>query len=100
MKVVYLLFVIVLFSCSTQKELGPTGENGQNTGTIEIGNDCTFIHSDIDGDSITMYPVHLDKQFCISGKQIQFDYSISRAPQPTKCIVDLVVSISNVSLLK
>ena len=100
MKVYYLLFVIVLFSCATEKESGLIGENGQNTGTIVVGNDCTFIHTYIDGDSIIMYPVNLEKKFSISGKQIQFDYLISRAPQPTNCIVDRVVSLSKVSFLK
>ena len=97
MKSIIIFFTLILFSCGTQKSNDSTSENGQNIGTVELGENCTVIHTNINGLPVTMYPVYIDAQFKQTDLEIKFDFALSRAAQPTDCIVDRVVSISNVS---
>ena len=91
---------MILFSCGAQINQGSIIENGQIIGTVEVGDNCAFICTRIDGKSVTMYPVNLEQQFKKSDVKIQFNFAISRAAQPTNCKVDRVVSVSNVSIVK
>ncbi len=48
----------------------------------------------------TVYPVNLDKQYMKEGLKLKFNFAPSRAPSPESCAVDMVVSLSNVVIIK
>lgn len=98
MKIVIMFFALFLFACGTQKN--SKLESNQSRGIVELSEHCTIIHSEIEGKPITMYPVNIEDKFKKEGLKIQFDFALSRAAQPTNCIVDRVVSVSNVSISK
>ncbi len=100
MKSIFIVLTLVLFSCGMSKNKENTVENNQTKGEIILSDDCVMINSSIDGKELKMYPVNLDKQYHQSGLVILFDYSPSKAPQPTNCSVDRVVTVQNVSIFK
>ena len=62
---------------------------------------CIYIDASIKIEGVvknkTLYPVNLDEKFQKNGSKINFDFTLSRAMQPSGCDVDYVVSVSNVS---
>ena len=60
--------------------------------------DCPlFIRTDVDGNKINVYPINLPDKYQEDGLQIDFEYRLSRAPQPAGCSVKYTVSIESVS---
>ncbi len=49
------------------------------------------------GEKLKLYPINLEQQFRINGTELEFDYRFSRAPQPSGCSVDMVVTVHNIS---
>lgn len=49
---------------------------------------------------MTLYPVNLDRQYVKEGLKIKFNYTPSRAASPESCTADMVVSISDVEIIK
>lgn len=48
----------------------------------------------------TLYPVNLDRSYHKEGLKIKFNYAPSRAPSPESCTADMVVSVSDVEIIK
>ena len=48
----------------------------------------------------TAYPVNLDKQYHKEGLLIKFNFAPSRAPSPESCTADMVISVSEVVIIK
>ena len=99
MKVLFLFFSMILFACGTPKN-NETIDTSQTIGIVINTPDCIYIEATVDGKLVTMYPVNMEKKFKIGGTKISFNYNLSKGMQPTKCIVDKVVSVSNVNLIK
>jgi len=99
MKTFFLILSLSLLSCGTSKN-SETTDNNQTKGLIINTEACTSIEVTLEGKKITMYPINLDETFNKAGLIILFDYLPSKAPQPINCNIDMVVSLSNVSLAK
>jgi len=98
MKTFFLILSLSLLSCGTSKNSETTNTN-QTRGVIVNTDACTTIEVST-GEKMTLYPINLDEKFQKAGLIIMFDYLPSKAPQPTDCKADMVVAISNVSLVK
>jgi hypothetical protein len=47
-----------------------------------------------------LYPVQLEEKFKKNGQKLKFNLAVSRAPSPSDCQIDYVVSLSNLSISK
>ena len=102
MKHIFLLLLIgTLCSCGNQK-LVENSLKGQIIGVVHTSKTGCPLYIDVVDDSQTkkMYPVNLAEEYQIDGTRIQFDYANSKAMQPSDCIVDQVISITEITLLK
>jgi len=99
MKALFLILTLSLLSCGTSKN-NETTLAGQTKGVVVVTDDCAIIEVTLDGEKITMYPINLDNTFKKTDLIILFDHSPSKAPQPTNCNVDRVVSVQNVRLFE
>ncbi len=100
MEVFFFILSLLLLSCGTSKNKEMVETTNQTKGVIVNTDACVTIETTTEGKKVTMYPVNLDEQFQKTDLEILFDYQPSKAPQPTDCKVDFVVSVSNVSLFK
>ncbi|HIP31194.1 MAG TPA: hypothetical protein EYG86_00385 [Crocinitomicaceae bacterium] len=100
MKSTFIFLTLILFACGTSKGNNTGQDESKTTGKIFLGDACVYINATVDGKPISMYPINLEEQFKVSDLKISFDFSPSRAPQPTDCVVDRVVTVSNVFIVK
>ena len=100
MKGLFLFFTLILFACGASKNTENNSNLGKTSGVVVISNDCTYIKATVDGKTVTMYPVNLEKKYKIADTMLNFDFAMSRGAQPTNCQVDKVVSVSNLSIAK
>ena len=49
---------------------------------------------------MTLYPVNMDRQYMKEGLKIKFNYTPSRAASPESCTADMVVSVSDIEIIK
>lgn len=71
-------------------------------GTVRLNRPgCPVSIDMVKGDLFTtLYPVNLDRQYYKEGLKIKFSYAPSRAASPESCTADMVVSVSDVEIIK
>ena len=106
-----LLFIILLFgSCQTIKNQNSDFEKPQTVFkgivhlnekgcpySIEITNCYVSNLSYYIGKNV--YPVDLDEKYRKEGLKVEFNLNVSKAPSPTDCQIDYVVSLENLSVV-
>jgi hypothetical protein len=95
------ILCLTIVSCKTCKnsnnppvEAVPSVDYSDSTivGKVFIGETCPLYIEAYEGENkVILYPVNLDESF---------QYTLSRAKQPSTCAVDKVVSLENVEQLR
>ena len=106
----YILIISILFSlfaCGNSKKATNdipkmTAENYRVIGVVHISEtDCPlFISVEDQGKSFTLYPMNLEDKYKREGMKLKFSYAASKGAQPSNCNADIVVSISEVTLMR
>ncbi len=99
MKTIFLFITLLLFSCGTAKNTDAIMTN-QTKGKVIISDNCVTIQASVDDKVLRFYPVNLNDEFKKENLEILFDYSPSKAQQPTNCSIDMVVTVREVSIVK
>lgn len=97
------LAVFLLFSCSSTRKarvefsemtkLDPS----KTLGKVIKTDSCGFVLEVLgSGESMYILPLNLPAQFEKQGIKIQFTYVLSRAKQPSGCLVNKVVTLENI----
>lgn len=124
--ILYIACTSMFFSCGSQKEVvsgtdAHTDEVEQNTekmpidsmvdvpeekerilGIVHLDENCgAYIEAMISSEETKrMYPVNLDAQYKTEDTRIKFYYELSRGMIPNGCMVDMTVSVSDVSRMR
>jgi hypothetical protein len=100
---------LILVGCKTSKnslppiEATPSADYSDSiiVGKVIVGDTCPLYIEAYEGENIVLlYPVNLDTTLQFTGAFIRFKYTLSRAKQPSTCVVDKVVSLENVEQLR
>ena len=77
-------------------------ENYRVIGIVHVSEtECPlYIEAKLVDKSVNMYPMNLEEKYKREGMKIKFDYELSRGPQPENCELDMVVSLSDVTLMR
>ena len=103
------ILCITIVSCKTCKnsdlpiEVSPEVDYSDSTivGKVFVGEACPLYIEAYEGENrVILYPVNLDESLQFTGAFIRFQYTLSRAKQPSTCAVDKVVSLENVEQLR
>lgn len=79
-------------------ELPVMEEKNTVIGTVHVSEDCP-VWFEVTETGQKFYPVNLPDRYKAEGTGLQLDYTMSRAPQPAGCDVEMTVSVSNISPL-
>ena len=105
---VFILSLIVV-SCKICKNSNPPIEADPKVdysdsiivGKVFVGEGCPLYIEAYEGENkVTLYPVNLEESLQFNGAFIRFKYTLSRAKQPSTCVVDKVVSLEDVEQLR
>ncbi len=79
-----------------------TSENYRVVGIVHTSEtDCPiYIETRLKDSTVNMYPMNLEEKYKRDGMRLKFDYALSRGAQPENCDVDMVVSMSDVTLMR
>jgi hypothetical protein len=101
-----IVLIIAGFGCGTRKGVAlednreeGTAADAKSTGIVYVSlKGCpVLIETEINGETMRLYPVNLDEEYKKDGLRISFTFAPSRAMQPEGCtLIDRVVSIENV----
>jgi hypothetical protein len=71
-------------------------------GTVVAASDVcpVLIDAQVGDKMIKMYPINLEEKFQKAGMRLKFSYTPSRAQQPENCDLDMVVVLSEVTLMR
>jgi hypothetical protein len=104
------ILCLAIVSCKTCKnsntppiEAAPAVDYSDSTivGKVFVGETCPLYIEAYEGENkVILYPVNLDEGLQFTGAFIRFQYTLSRAKQPSTCAVDKVVSLENVEQLR
>lgn len=120
MKIIIIAALVLLtFGCANRKEKMQENESHeelmnkteeQNSTELEnrvIGivhvseTECPlYIEAKLTDHAVKMYPMNLEDKFKNEGMKLKFTYELSRGAQPENCDIDMVVSLSEVSLMR
>ena len=77
-------------------------ENYRVVGIVHISEtECPiYIETKLKDSTVNMYPMNLEEKYKRDGMKLKFDYALSRGAQPVNCDVDMVVSMSDVTLMR
>ncbi|MFT5822791.1 MAG: hypothetical protein ACI8ZM_004048 [Crocinitomix sp.] len=77
-------------------------ENYRVVGIVHISEtDCPiYIETKLKDSTVNMYPMNLEEKYKRDGMKLKFDYALSRGAQPENCDIDMVVSMSDVTLMR
>jgi hypothetical protein len=104
-----LIICLTIVSCKTCKNSNLTTEavplvdysDSTIVGKVFVGETCPLYIEAYEGENrVILYPVNLDESLQFTGAFIRFQYTLSRAKQPSTCAVDKVVSLENVEQLR
>jgi hypothetical protein len=100
------LGLFLLFSCSSVRKASIESlemtilDPSKTLGKVLQHDSCGYILEVMGtGDSMYFLPLNLPSQYEKQGVQIQFTYVLSRAKQPSGCLVNKVVSLENIELV-
>ncbi len=63
--------------------------------------DCpVYIEAKLTDHAVNMFPINIEDKYKVEGMKIKFTYELSRGAQPENCDVDMVVSLSDVALMR
>jgi hypothetical protein len=108
---IFVVFItgLILVACKTSKnsnlpiEAAPDADYSDSiiVGKVFVGDTCPLYIEAYEGENrVVLYPVNLDESLQFTGAFIRFKYTLSRAKQPSTCVVDKVVSLENVEQLR
>ena len=117
MKNIIVLTVLFLAACGNQKETmqekeaaeheieevnEEAGKNYNVVGIVHVSEtDCLlYIETKLKDSMVNMYPMNLDGKYMRDGTKLKFIYALSRGAQPENCDIDMVVSMSEVTLIQ
>ncbi len=104
-----IVLCLSIVSCKTCKDSNPPIEaspamdysDSTIVGKVFVGDTCPLYIEAYEGENrVILYPVNLDESLQFTGAFIRFRYTLSRAKQPSTCVVDKVVSLENVEQLR
>jgi hypothetical protein len=118
--IIFFAIPFLILGCGNQKETVDSDKvNNSNTEIVEeivteksenyrvIGivvlneGNCPIYIKAKDGDrEIRMYPMNLEAKYKVDGMKLKFAYERSRGAQPEECDIDMVVSMSDVTLMR
>jgi len=77
-------------------------ENYRVIGLVHVSEtECPlYIEAKLTNGAVNMYPMNLDEKYKREGMKIKFAYELSRGAQPENCELDMVVSVSDVTLMR
>jgi hypothetical protein len=77
-------------------------ESNRLVGIVHVSEtECPlYIEAKLTDRSVNMYPINLDDKFKYEGMKIKFTYELSREADPENCDVEMVVSLSEVALMR
>ncbi|NOQ71976.1 MAG: hypothetical protein GQ574_08240 [Crocinitomix sp.] len=79
-----------------------TTENYRVVGIVHVSEtDCLlYIETKLKDSTVNMYPMNLDEKYMRDGMKLKFAYTLSRGAQPENCDIDMVVAMSDVTLMR
>lgn len=117
--VVIMCALLIGFSCANHKEKVneiesheelvkktedslTTPDNYRVIGLVHVSEtECPlYIEAKLADKTVNMYPMNLDEKYKREGMKIKFAYALSRGPQPENCELDMVVSLTDVTLMR
>lgn len=77
-------------------------QNYRIIGVVHVDhNDCPlYIEAHEKNETLIMYPMNLEAKYKREGVRIKFAYTKSRGQQPENCDIDMVVALSDVTLMR
>jgi len=116
MRTLVVVACLLLVSCGNRKSVSADAgveETEVSTETTETGaarvvgvvhiseEGCLVTVAMTEGDkTLNCYPVNIEDKYKVEGMVLKFFYEESRAQQPENCDVDLVISISDVAVMR
>ncbi len=114
--IIVLGILIFTFACGSHKEstheteaieeeiidANDTSENYRVVGIVHVSEtECPlYIEAREKDKTINLYPMNLDEKYKKEGMKLKFEYAISKGAMPANCNADLVVSLTDVTLMR